>query len=421
MRHAVASDKTVLFVNTRPSPAEAEPCYDAARSLGLDVVLLADNPVPVQDGQVAEHVHVDTFDLPALVEAARGVAAGRNVVGVVCWGDRDVEGVAAVADALGLPGNSPLAAETARNKALTRDALARSCPDLTPAFARVSTTDELRAALERVPLPAVLKPVSASASKGIYAVGTEEAAYSAFDRLMAYTDPANDPIFRYNPGRLLLEERIEGSEHSVDGIVRDGRLVAAEVTDKYVREPFFIEYLQMHPSALPGDVRARVLEAAQRTVTALGLGTTAIHLELKVTAEGRPVVLELNSRTGGGYITTHLIPLSRDYPFLREVLVAVCDLGENQPMSRAHVIAGSQQVISGVEGKLTALEGVAAALTVPGLLTFAQDAPIGTAVAQPPASFTSVVLGSLIARGPSHDSVITALGTATALVRPETA
>lgn len=415
----MSSGKTVLFVNTRPSPAEAEPCYDAARALGLDVVLLADNPVAVQPGHIAEHVQVDTFDLPALAEAARKVAAERDVAGVVCWGDRDVEGVAAVAEALGLPGNSPQAAATARNKARTRDALARSCPDLTPAFARVSTEEELAEALTRVPLPAVLKPVSASASKGIFAVTDEQAAKDAFAQLKAYTDPANDPIFRYNPGQLLLEQRIEGTEHSVDGIVRDGQLVAAAVTDKYVREPFFIEYLQTHPSALPAKVQSRVLDAAQRTVTAMGLGTTAIHLELKVTAEGKPVVLELNSRTGGGYITTHLIPLSRRYPFLEQVLIAACDLGPNAPMPEAHLVAGSQQALSDKEGKLTAIEGVAAALAVPGLLTFAQDAPIGTAISQPPASFTSVVLGSLIARGPSHTSVIDALETATAQVRPE--
>ncbi|MGW6704017.1 ATP-grasp domain-containing protein [Streptomyces sp. NPDC054956] len=415
----MSSGRTVLFVNTRPSPAEAEPCYEAARSLGLDVVLLADNPVAVQEGYLAEWVPVDTFDLPALVAAARGVAEVRDVVGVVCWGDRDVEGVAAVAEALGLPGNTPLAAATARNKALTRAALAGSCPDLTPAFARVSTEEELEQALVRVPLPAVLKPVSASASKGIYSVSTHEEAKDAFEQLRRYTDPANDPIFRYNPGQLLLEQRIEGTEHSVDGIVRDGRLVAAAVTDKFVREPFFIEYLQTHPTSLGEEVQARVLDAAARTVAALGLGTTAIHLELKVTAEGLPVVLELNSRTGGGYITTHLIPLSRGYSFLQQVLIAVCGLGSSAAVPPAHLVAGSWQVLSDREGKLGAVEGVAAALAVPGVLHFAQDAPIGTAVAQPPASFTSAVLGSLISRGPSHASVTAALEAAQALVRPE--
>ena len=415
----MSSAKTVLFINTRPSPAEAEPCYAAARSLGLDVVLLADNPVPVQEGHVAAHVRVDTFDLPALAAAAKRVAGERDVVGVVCWGDRDVEGVAAVAEALGLPGNSPRAAATARNKALTRDALARSCPDLTPAFARVSTEEELRRALTEVPLPAVLKPVSASASKGIFAVDSEESALDAFEQLRRYTDPANDPIFRYNPGKLLLEQRIDGTEHSVDGIVRDGVLVAAGVTDKYVNEPFFIEYLQTHPSALPSETQERVLDAARRTVEALGLGTTAIHLELKVTAEGRPVVLELNSRTGGGYIATHLVPLSRGYDFLKQVLIASCGLGENAPMPEPWMVAGSQQVISGREGKLRGLSGTDAALNVPGVLHFAQDAPVGTVVAQPPASFTSVVLGSLIARGTSHEGVIRALETAQAHVLPE--
>ncbi|MFF8999852.1 ATP-grasp domain-containing protein [Streptomyces achromogenes] len=415
----MSSAQTVLFVNTRPSPAEAEPTYAAARALGLDVVLLADHPVPVQHGHVTEHIAVDTFDLPALVEAARDAARRHDVAGVVCWGDRDVEGVAAVADALGLPGNTPEAAARARDKSRTRDALRRHCPDLTPAFARVAGEEDLEQALAEVPLPAVLKPVGASASKGIYSVRTADEARAAHRELRRYTDPANDPIFRRNAGRLLLEERIEGTEHSVEGIVRDGRLEAAAVTDKFVREPFFIEYLQTHPSALPAEIQERVLDAARRTVTALGLGTTAIHLELKVTPDGRPVVLELNSRTGGGYITTHLLRLARGYPFLEQVLTAVCGLGPTLPMPDAHLVAGSQQVISTADGKLTGLRGVDAALNVPGVLHFAQDAPRGTVIAQPPASFTSSVLGSVIARGPSRTGVTEALAEAAALVTAE--
>ena len=51
---------TVLFVNTRPTPLESEPCFRAARALGLDVVLLADRAPPAADGSWQELVNVDT-------------------------------------------------------------------------------------------------------------------------------------------------------------------------------------------------------------------------------------------------------------------------------------------------------------------------------------------------------------------------
>ncbi|MGC4857073.1 ATP-grasp domain-containing protein [Micromonospora sp. DT4] len=413
------ADQTVLFVNTRPSPTEAEPCFDAARALGLDVVLLADRPVAGTEGLAAEVVLVNTFDFDALVIAAQKVAAERNVVGVVCWGDRDVEGVAAVARALRLPGNTPESAAIARNKAHTREALLANCPDLTPRFARVSNPEELEAALQHVPLPAVLKPVSGSTSKGIFAVDSRDAAFAALTELIAYTQKSIDPIFHFNPGQLILETRIDGSEHSIDGIVRGGVLAAAAITDKSVRPPHSLEYLQTHPTALDADTQQRVLDAAQRTVTALGLGTTAIHLELRVTEGGQPMILEMNSRTGGGYITTHLLAMSRGYGFLEQVLIAVCDLGPTMAMPPAYTVAGSRQVISAETGRLSRIDGVAAALDVPGLLTFAQDAPIGSAVAQPPSSYTSAIIGTLIARGPSLAAVTSALEVADALVTVE--
>lgn len=396
---------TVLFINTRPTPLEAYPCFYAARQLGLDVVLLADRPIDEFAEVAAEVAIVDTFDLDATVAAAAAVARRRSVVGAVTWADRDVEAVARITEILGLPGNPPAAAATARNKGRLREVLLAHAPDLVPAFHVVRTEEDLDAALRSVPMPAILKPTGASGSKGIFAVEDSASLRSAFAELMQFTRPEKDPIFCYYPGELVLEERVFGTEHSVEGIVQCGEIRTLTVTDKWVRMPFFLEHLQIQPSRLPSGTAVRVREAAARTVRLVGLRDGAFHLELKVTEEGQPVVLELNGRTGGGFITSHLIKTTTGYDFYREVLRGACALGEVKDAPEPFCAAGSIQVITPAEGIFEGFSNLGQVLSIPGIIHFTYELPPGQRVAQPPASFTTPVLASFVAQAATPATV----------------
>jgi biotin carboxylase len=408
--------RSVIFVNTRPSPAEAEPCFRAARLLGLDVILIADSPVAVPEGSYAELIQVDTYDLDALLGAATAVAARRGVMGVVCWGDRDVEGTAGVAAALDLPGHPVAAARVARDKAAFRDRLATAAPDLTVRHRRLNgdATDAAADGAREVGFPAIVKPAGASASKGIHRVADVHELREAIELLRAYARPEIDPIFRHNHD-LVLEEYIEGTEHSVEGLMHDGRLEAAAVTDKWVDPLHSIEYLQIHPTALGGARCDEVLDAARRTATAVGLGTGAFHLELRVRPDGSIRVLELNARTGGGYIATHLIPLSRGYDFITATLRLACALGPAEPMPPAVATAGSYKLLSASAGRFDGVDGIERALAEPGVVAVAIERPLGAEVLVPPDGYTESAVASVIAVGYGAHSVIehlTAAGTA---------
>jgi biotin carboxylase len=409
---------TVLFVNTRPTPLEAEPCYRAAKALGLDVVLLADRPAPAAEGSWNELVEVDTFDVHALVAAARDVATRCDVRGVVCWGDRDVEGTAHVARALGLPGHSLEAAAAARNKILFRDRLADAAPDLSVRYARVDATREaVHEELEQL-LPAIVKPAGASASKGILTARTAAELAEALERSARYVQPEVDPIFRWYPGQVIVEEFIEGSEHSIEGLVDDGRLVAAVITDKWIEPTYHREVLQLHPSALPAEQQEAAVDAARRAAEAIGLGTGAFHLELKMRPDGSMRLLELNARTGGAYITSHLLPLARGFDFIQATLRLACGLGGDVVVPGAHAVAGSRHVLASEAGRFDGVLGVDSALSTPGLLLFTLEQAIGGQVKVPPDGFVESVLASLVAVGYSHAAVTRALEDAEAKLRP---
>src|SRR6185295_1492601 len=411
---------TVLFVNTRPSPSEAEPCFRAARQLDLDVVLLADRPVAVPKGAYVEHVPVDSYDNQSLVAAAKACANQRTVTGVVCWGDRDVEGTAHIAAALGLPGHTPAAAAGARNKAVFRESLARAAPEITVRSRAIQRADReaLASAASHVGFPAVLKPAGASSSKGIFRVDDIAALRQAVDQLTAYTRPEMDPIFRFYPGLALLEEFIEGSEHSVDGLLSDGELIAATVTDKWVEPRHSLEYMQVHPSALAQQTQDAALAAARSAASAIGLGTGAFHLEFRVAPNQSLRVLELNARTGGGYITSHLIPLSCGWNFLAATLALACQLEKPSSMPAPYAVAGSRKLIANREGRFRALDGIEKALSEPGICALILERQLGAEALLPPRGYTEGALASALAVGYSNSGVVSTLEAATRSLEP---
>ncbi|WP_239308958.1 ATP-grasp domain-containing protein [Frankia sp. Cj3] len=389
----------ILFVNTRRTTLEAQPCFFAANSLGFDVVLLADHPIPLVPGLAADTVITDTYDHDAALAAAKAVAARRSVVGVLTWGDRDVETVAHIAQGLGLPGNSTEAAAAARNKYQARELLKDTAPHLIPRFHRVRSSADLASAVKEVGFPAILKPTGASSSKGIFQVDDQATLTAAFNRLMEFTQKATDPIFRYYPQELLLEEQLGGTEHSVEGIVVDGRVPVASVTDKWTLSPFYLEYLQIHPSQLDPSTLAQVELMASEVVRALGLKSGAIHLEFRHLPDGALKVLEMNARTGGNFITSHLIPLSWGYDFLGEVIRVSAGAREAQPMPGANKsFAGSIQIISRQAGRFVGFGDLGGALATPGIEHFTYEISPGTEVKQPPDDFVTPILGSFIGR-----------------------
>jgi biotin carboxylase len=233
-----------------------------------------------------------------------------------------------------------------------------------------------------------------------------------------YAQPVRDPIFRHYPGQFILEERIEGSEHSVEGILMDGVLLVAIITDKEVMPPFFMTAMELQPTTLAPKMQLRIRYAADAAVRAIGLRDGAFHLELKVTEDGRPLLLEINARTGGSFITSHLVRYSYGFDFLTATLRVLCGLGKPEPLGRPFAGAGSAYVIANKSGQFRGLEGLEDALCIPGIQHFTYELPIGAAVRQPPEAFTTAAVASFISRGAGTAGARSALEDALAVVNP---
>jgi biotin carboxylase len=137
-----------------------------ARELGLETVAVDRN---AEAPGLREADAAEVFDFRD-VDGVIAIGQRHEVSGVLTVSaDRAVPVVAAVAQALGLPGIGSETAHVMTHKVAMRRQLAEhGVPQ--PRFAAVRTLAEARAGLETVGLPAVLKPADSGGQRGVFRI-----------------------------------------------------------------------------------------------------------------------------------------------------------------------------------------------------------------------------------------------------------
>lgn len=411
------STPTIVFMGTRRVPLEVHVALLAAHDTGYRVALVAPSAPTFCADLLSDIEIVNIFDRPAALKAATALAARTGASGVVSWTDIGVELAARLAAVCGWPGVPVEAAHRARNKHSMRAAL-RGHPDLIPRFRHVRSLHDLVEANHEIGAPAVFKPAGGSGSRSILQVDQDTDLAVLFDEATRLTTPDVAPLFADYAGEFVYEERLGGSEHSVEGLVHDGVVHIAGITDKWVTEPFYVEYEQVHPTALPLATQERVNALTRTVVQAIGLNWCAFHLELRVLPDGSAKLLEVAARPGGGYIASHLVPMSTGIA-LHGNLIRIAT-GDVPDMARTtNLYAGSRGVLSPIEGRFDGFAGLPQVLELWGLEHFVYEREVGGRVVLPPGETLSAILGYAIARSVSYDDLRATLQRAVDLSRPQ--
>ncbi|OLR92244.1 ATP-grasp domain-containing protein [Actinokineospora bangkokensis] len=387
--------RSVLFVNLRRIKREGQEALLAARALGYRVVVLG-RALPAFAEPLVDSFHqVDTYDTERSVKLARELAAEHDIAGVPNFTEVDVRLVSAIATDLGLPALPAEAALAARNKYVMKQAISGKV-DVLPAYERVTDLAGLRAAVERIGLPAVVKPTGASGSKGIFELRSEADLEPAMTELLRIADPGFDPVFQQFGAEFIVEEYLDGVELSVEGFVAAGQVHVVGITDKVTTDPFHLELTHRFPSALPTDAQATISRQAGEVVRALGFDNCAFHLEAKWGERGMRF-LEVAARPAGDYIGSHLVPAATGIPFFENVIrVATGEPLRLTPDRDLH--AGLRFVLAGSAGTYAGLDGVAELVDAPGYDHVFTEVPVGAAVKLPPADFGSQRVAAVCAR-----------------------
>jgi biotin carboxylase len=276
---------TVLFVGAGRHQRRA---IRRARELGLRVVAVDRNPDALGLGEADVGEVVDFMDVAAVTEAGRR----HSVDGVLTVSaDRAVPVVAAVAEALELPGIGTETAHLMTHKVAMRRRLAEAgVPQ--PRFAAARSLHEGYAAVETVGFPAVLKPADSGGQRGVFRL-------DSIDDLEAhlYTALSESPT-----EEAIIESYHEGIELNGLAIARGGHVTPLTLSDR-LRPPgvgFGVGWIHVYPSRLFADPLAEAEQAAVSAVHALGLDDGIAFPQLIVGEDDHAYLVECAARIPGG-------------------------------------------------------------------------------------------------------------------------
>ena len=179
---------------------------------------------------------------------------------------------AMVREATGIPGTSVHTTWLCRDKPAMKEALRRAGVP-TAASTAASTLDEVRAFAERVGYPLILKPRDGAGAAGTSKV--EDA--SQLEAALA--------VFGAGTTSIAVEEFIEGHEGFYDTVTIDGRVaidfachyypgVLEAMRTRWI-SPVYISTNRIDSGGLYDEIR----QMGQKVITALGIETSATHME----------------------------------------------------------------------------------------------------------------------------------------------
>lgn len=221
------------------------------------------------------------------------MARGRKFDRVVALDEFDQQTAAEVREYMRLPGMNFSTATCYRDKLAMRVA-ARKIGILVPEFCGIFNYDDLRAFMNRVPPPWLLKPRTQASALGIRKIHEAEQLWRKLDEL------GDDQ------SHFLLEQFVPGDIFHVDSIVSQSKVIFA-VAHQYGKPPIQV----MHEG---GVFSTRTLERTSedwrqltainaKLTPALGMIYGVTHTEyIKAHADGRCYFLEIAARVGGAFI-----------------------------------------------------------------------------------------------------------------------
>lgn len=278
------------------------PIYLKAKEMGIETYGFA-----YAEGAVAKD-YADRFYIISLKEKERILEICREigVNGVTsCASDFATEISCWVAEQLGLNTNPYQTVVNIHDKAWVREK--------TRCLTSIQQPITVSGRLDTIKLPfypCIVKPVHGSGKRGVWLVKSPE----EFEEIKAQSD-----FEEYE--NALVESFVVGKEYSVETLSFHSQHYVVQVTEKMSDgAPHFVELGHHQPADITDECRDRICVATRDILTAVGFTDGASHIEFKVTEQGDIFLIDLNPRGGGDYISTHLVQLSTNCDFNKEVI-----------------------------------------------------------------------------------------------------
>lgn len=328
------------------------PAIKKAKEMGLYVAVLDFNPNAIGIPYADEYFNASTMDENAVLEVAKEFKPD----GIMTLAtDMPMRGVAKVSDTLGLHSISYETAVKATDKYdMIKAFEEHNVP--APWFYLVKGFDELVSLKDKINYPCIMKPTDNAGSHGVVKIHSYEELLDKYE----YSHGCS------RRGNVIVEEYLDGDEVSVEVMVVDGKVNVLQITDKLTTgAPYFVEMGHSQPSRLDVEIQNKIKDVAERSCKAIGINKGPAHVEMKVTSQGEPKMIELGARMGGDNITTHLVPLSTGIDMV-ECTIRIA-LGETVDVTPTLNCGSAIRYFEAPFGKIKSIEGVEEALKIDGV------------------------------------------------------
>jgi biotin carboxylase len=254
---------------------------------------------PAERYRIVGSKHIDD-----IIAVARSWHAAERFDGVLTFSESGVLPVAAVAEALGLPGVGVNAARTSRNKLLMRQAQQRAGVPV-PRFRLVPDVVAALAAAEDFGYPVILKPTLGAASNFVFRINGPDEMRSRFPQArdgmarMSWLQMEADGI-DLGPRGLLVESFLDGREMQIEAVAWNDEVYLGSIVDRVsIEGDTFDDDVHRAPTTLDADQLAAVHRVVTNAAHAQGLSRSVLHAEVRFHHD-KPHILEIAVRPGGG-------------------------------------------------------------------------------------------------------------------------
>jgi biotin carboxylase len=397
--------KTLLILGAGKEQVAA---ISAARAKGIRTLALDFN-AKADGASLADEFHlVSTRDRDAILNFVRNYPG--RIDGVMTIASDIPHIVSAAAQALGVPHIPLPVAELCVHKLHMKEKLGPSGVNV-PAFARVTSPEDLRAFTDRVGFPVVIKPVGNSGARGVQRLTQGMNIAAAFDYALG---------FAYS-GEVIAEKFISGLQISTEGLFHEGKFHCTGFADRnYTRlddaVPFMVEDGGDIPTVLNGADKKKVEAEFEKAVRALGIDWGPAKGDMIFGDDGNAYVVEIAARLSGGNFCYDKVPWSTGVDIV-DILVdmAVGNQVDAARFAPTRNLATSQRYFFPAAGIIKQIDGIAAAQETTHIRKVDVWAGPGQTIAL--AENHPSRVGYVIACAPSRAEAVTAAETAVARVQ----
>lgn len=284
--------------------------------------------------------------------------------------DIAVTTVAYVAEKLGIKGIGVDIAKRFTNKYLMRK-FTKEAGFPSPKFALCHTQDEAKSFLKDSPV-SIIKPIDSQSSRGIHVVRADKDIEENFNDCIQYSNAEK---------AILIEEYIDGTEFTVDGLKSTNEYVVTAISEKdhYSYNPSVANKLLFSQSNPKFDYN-KLRQVNTEIVKSMGLPFGLTHAEYKY-QNGEFYLIEIAARGGGTKISSDIVPLVSGINS-NEIYLNILTGDSEEIIIQPHHECAVLGFFDFKPGKIVDIQGLEEAKKLPGVHDLGLEVKIGGQLGQ---------------------------------------